>query len=327
MSSSYLKDNAPIDPVILEEAAEWLMRLSAGSITDQDHIQWQHWRAKSTEHERAWNRAERLLGKLGNIPHSLAMPALDRPANPQRRAALGRLATILTVAPVAWLVWQLNETQGWTADYRSSIGERRSLAMEDGTQLTLNSDTAIDVQFDDFERLIVLRHGEILTQTAPDTHSPTRPFRINTAQGQMEALGTRFNVRGESSQTRLAVLEGAVKVTTAASNGDDSIIVNAGQSLDFSAHTVGKLKVADSTLTTWTQGMLVADAMRLDAFIDELSRYHRGFIRIEPALAGLRISGAFPVDDTPRVLSMLASTYSLKVTTHMNGYWVLLAAA
>jgi transmembrane sensor len=73
--------------------------------------------------------------------------------------------------------------------------------------------------------------------------------------------------------------------------------------------------------------MLMADKMRLADFVAELTRYRRGFVRCDPAIADLRISGAFPISDTQRTLNMLTQTYPVLVTGHLSGYWVTLSAA
>ncbi|WP_448108253.1 FecR domain-containing protein [Pseudomonas azerbaijanoccidentalis] len=316
-----------VSPAVLDEAAEWLMRLTEGSLSEQERAQWQAWRASSAEREYAWQRAESLLGKLGGLPPELAMPTLDRPANPQRRAMLARLAALLAIAPATWLGWQVNQRQGWTADYHSPIGERRQLTLADGSQLTLNTDTAIDVMFDQMQRLIRVRKGEILVQTAPDIQVPSRPFRVSTEQGIMQALGTRFSVREDADTTRLAVLDGRVQIELYQRPQATPMILSAGQQTEFSASAIGPVTHADSALTAWTQGMLVADGMSLGDFAKELARYRHGLVRCDPAVARIRISGAFPLDDSRRALSMLALTYPVKVTTHFGGYWVTLSPA
>ncbi len=201
------------------------------------------------------------------------------------------------------------------------------MTLADGSRLTLNTDTAIDVLFDSQQRLVHLREGEILVQTAPDTAALPRPFLVSTPQGRMQALGTRFTVREMSLRTHLAVLEGAVKVTLAHDTPGAPLIVNAGQRTDFSAQTLGGVDPNDRNVGAWVQGMLMADNMRLADLLVELARYRRGFVRCEPAIADLRVSGAFPISDTQRTLNMLAHTYPVLVTGHLNGYWVTLSAA
>jgi len=73
--------------------------------------------------------------------------------------------------------------------------------------------------------------------------------------------------------------------------------------------------------------MLMADKMRLADFVNELTRYRRGFVRLDPAIADLRISGAYPISDSQRTLNMLAQTYPILVSGHLNGYWVMLSPA
>lgn len=100
----------PIDPHVLEQAADWLMQLHSGAASAQLRRECERWRASDPEHARAWQRAEALLGKLGGLPPELAMPALDRSRELERtsarRAALLKLAALLAVVPGAWLLME-----------------------------------------------------------------------------------------------------------------------------------------------------------------------------------------------------------------------------
>jgi transmembrane sensor len=316
-----------LDHQTLEEAADWLIRLSEGELSDPERAEWECWKVSTPERGRAWARAQLLQTKLGGLPPSLAMSALDRPSSPERRAALGKLAMILAILPAGWSSWKLAESQQWSADYRTTVGQQRELTLADGSKITLNTDTAIDVLFDANQRLIHLREGEILVQTAPDISPLARPLLVSTRQGRMQALGTRFTVRELQPHTHLAVLEGAVKVELAENRQGTPLIVNAGQRTDFSSKTFGEVTAADRYIGAWTQGMLMADKMRLADFVAELTRYRRGFVRLDPAIADLRISGAYPISDTRRTLNMLAQTYPILVSGHLNGFWVKLSPA
>ena len=314
----------PLAEQALDEAADWLLRFSEGDVSAAEHEQWQHWRGSSPERQQAWERAQVLLGKLGGLPPALAMSALDRPANPGRRAAVAKLAALLALLPGSFGAWKLLETQQWTADFRSAVGERRELQLADGSQITLNTDSAIDVRFDSQQRRVHLRQGEILVQTARDPGD--RPFLVTTEAGWMQALGTRFTVREQAGSTRLVVLEGAVRVQPAEAGGAQQVI-NAGQRTTFSANQMAPPETANPAASAWTQGMLLADNLRLADFLVELARYRKGFVRCDPAIADLRISGAFPISDSQRSLDMLQQTYPLVIRQHWQGYWVMLSAA
>ncbi|EJM68947.1 FecR domain-containing protein [Pseudomonas sp. GM55] len=324
---STLRSHSELDTQALEEAADWLIRLSEGELDETERAQWECWQVSTPERHRAWARAQMLQTKLGGLPPSLAMSALDRPSSPARRMALGKLAMILAALPVGWGSWKLVQSQQWTADYRTAVGQQRQLTLADGSQITLNTDTAIDVLFDANQRLVRLREGEILVQTAADSLPQARPFLVSTHQGLMQALGTRFTVRELSARTRLAVLEGAVRVQLADANRAAPLIVNAGERTDFSSHSFGQPSPVDRSVSAWTQGMLMADNLRLADFVIELARYRSGIVRCHPAIADLRISGAFPIRETQRTLNMLVQTYPVIATGHLSGYWVTLSPA
>lgn len=313
---------APIDPRVLEQAADWLMQLHSGAASAQQRRECERWRASDPEHARAWLRAEALLGKLGGLPPELAMPALDRSRASDRvsprRAALLKLAALLAVVPGAWL---LMEQQGWRHDYRTATGERRDIVLADGSRISLNTGTTLDVQFDGAQRLLTLRRGEIAVHTAPDAQR--RPFFVATAEGRLEALGTQFSVRQDDGRTLLAVRESRVRVL--ARSGAQHIIP-AGRQVQFTASAIGEPAALDGGALAWQRGMLLADAMRLHDFALELGRYRPGIVRCDPRVADVRVSGAFPITDTDAALVMLVSTYPVAARTRLGGYWVTLDA-
>ncbi|WP_398493339.1 FecR domain-containing protein [Variovorax sp.] len=317
--------SAALPPRVLDEAAEWLMRLHDSAATDADRRACERWRQSHPDHARAWARAELLMNKLGGLPSALAMPSLARSSrHGGRRAAIGRLAALLAAMPAGWLVWRFAGERGWTAEHRTATGERRELQLADGSRLTLDTASAVDVRFDAAQRLLVLHAGAILIETAPDTAAAHRPFRVQAGGGTLEALGTRFSVRREEEgATAVAVFEGAVRVTP---ERGASRVLPAGQQTRFGADGIEAFAIADESRVAWTRGMLLADEMRLADFAAELSRYRPGALHCDAAVAGLRISGAFPLDDTDRVLRMLVSTYPVDALTRLRGYWVTLVA-
>lgn len=325
----------PLQARVLDEAAEWLMRLHDSGATDADRAACERWRQADPQHALAWERAERLLGKLGGLPAALAMPALDRPRShrAQRRAAVARLAALLAVAPAGWLAWQAwyaADQRGWGADLRTATGERRTEHLADGSRLLLDTASAVDIRFDGALRLLTLRQGAISIETAADTATPHRPFVVDTAHGRLRALGTRFTVRQEGERAdggpvRLAVTEGAVEVTLRGA-ASPALVVQAGQQTVLRAGEVTSPQPLQPEATAWTHGMLMADAMPLAAFCAELSRYRPGLLQCAPEVRALRVSGSFPLGDTDRTLTMLASTYPVDVQTRMRGYWITVVA-
>ncbi len=243
---------------------------------------------------------------------------------------MARLAALLAVAPASWLVWSAADQRGWGADLRTATGERRTEHLADGSRLLLDTASAVDIRFDGALRLLTLRQGAISIETAADTATPRRPFVVDTAHGRLRALGTRFTVRQEGGRAdggpvRLAVTEGAVEVTLRGA-AHPALVVQAGQQTVLRAGEVTAPQPLQPEVTAWTHGMLMADAMPLAAFCAELSRYRPGLLQCAPEVRALRVSGSFPLGDTDRTLTMLASTYPVDVQTRMRGYWITVVA-
>lgn len=312
--------NARVSPQALEQAAEWLVRLQDGA-SSADHAACEQWRTSDPQHALAWERAERLLDQLGTLPPELAMPVLNRAPHAARRAAVTRIVAAMLTVPVAWGGWRYAQRQPWVADIHTAVGERRTVTLADGTSITLNTASAIDVRYTAAERLIVLRNGEILVRSG---HAPDAgPLRVQTPEGTMQPLGTVFNARRYECSTSLTVLEGAVRITPAAA-ADAAQTINAGSQTRFNRKHIAPARAADPALNAWTRGMLLADQMRLDELVAELARYRNGVVRADAAVAALRVSGAFPIGDSERTLDMLVSTYPVDAVQRLRGYWITL---
>ncbi len=322
-------ESRPLARAVAREAAAWLVRLHEEA-TPADIAACERWRAADPEHERAWQRAQRVNAKFSVVPSSVGMPALGRDVRIDRRAALKVLTALLITGPTSYLAYRDTPWREWASDERTATGERRSIVLADGTHVDLNTATAIDIAFSATERRLILNAGEILVETGPDEHNPSatyRPFVVQTRQGRIRALGTRFVVReegGSDAATRVAVLESAVEVTPAAAPQWKRVIP-AGQQTRFTATSVGTPEPADSHVADWSRGVLFADRMRLGDFAEELSRYRVGVLRCDPAVANLRITGAFQLDNTDSILAALPDTLPVHVA-YRTRYWVSIVA-
>lgn len=306
-----LASDAPIAQPVLAQAASWLLLMQEGPLAPPQQAELERWRRSDPEHERAWKRAQRLLTRLGTLPSTLARQTLARPAGSSRRTVLRGLLVLMGAAPLGGWLWRRSEAG---VDYLTTLGERRDLLLDDGSQVSLNSDSALNVRFSADQRLLHLQRGEAYIVTAPDRQAPPRPLRVQTEQGLMRALGTRFSVRQLPHETQLAVYEGAVQVQLA---GTDSTpqdgIIRAGQQVRFTRERLGPVETARDTALAWRNGLLVADDMPLQQWAQELMRYSSQPLVCDPALAGLRVSGTFPLDDLPLALAMLAKSHGLRV--------------
>jgi transmembrane sensor len=212
------------------------------------------------------------------------------------------------------LLNQYRDLGDYLSDEHTAYGEQRQLRLSDQTQVRLNSASALDIEFDAHERRLYLRSGEILVETA---HGDSRPFIVRTAQGRLQALGTRFLVRREGAATRLIVLQSAVSARPA--QGTEQQVIQQGQQVLMQRQQLGHVQAAAPGAEAWSKGMLVADNLALGDLLDQLGHYQPGYLGIDPEVANLRISGSFPLYDTEKALAALPA--SLPVRIERFGRW------
>ena len=320
MTAAYVDQDRPFSVAVAEAAAEWFVQLSAENATTSQLEAWLQWREADPEHERAWKRTQALMQRFGGLEAGSSMAVLDRPRSPARRKAVKHLVVMLTVGGA---VVAASRTQVWdsaTADYRTAVGEQRRLALDDGTSLVLDTATALDVHFDAEQRLLILHAGAVMIETGHSPQYTARPFRVKTAQGLMTALGTRFSVRSDESKSRLNVFEGAVEVRVGTGQLAP-LTLRAGEGVSFDVTRIESVQGAAPVAQAWANGVLFADAMRLEDFAAELSRYRHGRLACDVAVADLRITGSFPLRDTEAVLKAVTESLPVRAETFTR-FWV-----
>lgn len=319
--------NPAIDPAILEQAAGWLVRFQSETLSAADRTAFDRWRTRSAAHGAAWARVEDMLRGFGQVPPDIVRDTLRRADQHSRRAgrrqALRALGALLVLGPAALAGWRALPWREWTADARTATGERRQMDLADGTRLVLNTASAVDIQYTADARVLWLRAGEILLTTGHDPSPVYRPFIVHTSQGTIRALGTRFMVRDDGGSIRVAVFEGAVQIQPQDA-GVAAVILPAGQHTVFTARQVAPLSAVDAVSASWEQGMLAVRNWRLADLVDELGRYRRGVLRCDPAVAGLRVSGAFPLADIDGSLRLLEKTLPVRIS-RVTPFWTTVA--
>ncbi len=326
MSALPPESTLDVSPQIARRAVEWLVALQSGDVSREAL---QAWLAQHPDHVRAWQRIESVNNKLRGVASplttALAHATLTAPRSNKRRAAIKTLATFFFVGATAYMAEEHLPWRAWSADERTALGERRTIVLVDGTELVLNTDTAVNVRFTEQERRVDLLGGEIMITTAKDALELPRPFVVQTAQGELQPVGTRFVVRQQTEVSRLDVFEGAVEIRPKDGAGLKRVI-QAGQRVQFTHDGISDPVILKSDDGAWTEGMIVASGMRLQDFLAELSRYRRGRLTCDPAIADLRVSGSYPLTDTDLILTALGST--LPVEIHfMTRYWVTIRPA
>lgn len=308
---------------VQREAAEWLAVLHSGDADQGDIDRCRAWRDADPAHERAYRKVEALWRRFDGLDRERVATTTLHTVLGETRRRTGPRGGLLTLVAMLLFGGSLLAMRPFTplellADYRSGVGEQREVLLPDGSRLLLNTASAVDLAYHDGERRVRLLRGELLAEVAKDRG---RPFVVETGQGTARALGTRFTVRAEDDTLRTVVTESAVELCASEATSatrPDCVSASAGQSVNVSRGQVhGPRPVSAAMATAWVRGRLVADDQPLAELLAELSRYRRGLLRYDPAaLAGLRVSGVFPLDDTDRALAMLADYLPIDVARY-----------
>lgn len=300
-------------PAQEQAAFAWLSLLhdrpSAG-----DQLTFSQWLRADPAHAEAYAQAQ-VVWELSESPartladeEALALQgfldAMDRPRRPQllRWSGAFAMAACLLLMVSLGTGWQ---PQRWIddlgADYVSAPGEIRTVTLADQSQVTLDADSAIAVDFSRGERHVQLRRGAGFFSV---THTGD-PFVVAAEKGEARVLGTQFEVRLQPHGAQVTVLSGRVGVTPDR-NGEQQILT-AGQQVAYGEGSAQKLHAVDSEAQlAWRQGWLTYYKSTLGDVVEDLRRYYPGrIVLLNDELAARKVSGTFPSKDPQAVLSSL----------------------
>ncbi|WP_330215163.1 FecR domain-containing protein [Pseudomonas sp. AM8] len=310
------------DPRLVDQAIQWMIKLRFNVADDASTAAFERWLHTSAEHQQVWQRVATMNDEFSHLPAQVGRHALHGARRRiSRREGLKLLGLVAGAAGLTWFGRDYTPLPALMADYRTATGERRWVALNDGSRIQLNSASAFDAVLTQERRLVQLRQGEILVNTGADT----RPFWVQTRDGYLRALGTRFLVREDAQGTMLAVQQGTVAVFADNHAAGARQVINPGEQVLFDRSGIRSLAANGLDPWAWSEGVISARDMRLDAFLAELGRYRNGLLRCSEAVAGLRVSGTYQLDDTDQVLGLVAHSLKLDVT-YRSRYWVTVTA-
>ncbi len=307
---------------IVEAAANWHVQLHSVDATANDHAVFQEWLKEHPAHEETYKKLEDFWAQFNGVESKPAILALDSlfqsdNHNPKRKKLPVKSISLGIVIILTSWIGLKTETAGYImADYSSKVGEQRVVELDDHSRITLNTYSAIDVDYTQNQRRIILRKGEVLVEVAKD-HA--RPFIVETNDGTARALGTKFVVKHENNATAVGVIESVVEACTATSYFGNSqkqcVELHAGQGTHITDETIQQPMAIDAkAIASWANGMLSLDNRPLSEVLNELERYRHGKIYFKTSdLENMRVSGVFPLNDSDRALEVLAGIVPINV--------------
>jgi transmembrane sensor len=350
--------NPPENSDIQEQAREWIVRLDGEQVSAAELAELHSWTNRSPLHRQAleqaaaaWNAMDSLAALLdppataasvdalltqttGYAGKPVAAAAATSAGDSTRRTrlfsrtrvSLAALVVLIVAALAYRLLPEMRPADVPTARYATAVGEIKTLTLSDGSEVRLNTNSAVRVAFPGKSRVIQLE-GEAYFKVAPD---PQRPFVVYAGRFSVKALGTAFAVHALENGVDLTVTAGHVELTSFREPPVDVLKSGAAPTDQAEtrvsllkgqhAHFHGDSKIIESLDTqaleerlSWRDGMLIFDNEPLSDIVAELNRYSTTRIVIsEPAIRDLRLGGYFKVQDIGSILDTLRG-YGLRV--------------
>ena len=316
------------------DAAAWIARLHGESRTANVEAGFQRWLAASAEHRAAFEMANDIWGGVERLPKT---PAPTRAAHARFGLVLTPARALAACAALVLLVagaWFLRDT-----GLSTRAGELRTLTLEDGTHVFLNTTSRMHVRYDRATRRVELDEGEAFFEVAKRVDWP---FVVIAGGRQVVARGTSFLVRRDDERIAVTLVEGKVTVAPAGeavaqpsrasqsvppADSKDHLTLSPGQRVTFAGRDTPKLDQPSlEGVTAWQRGQVVLDHTPLADAATEMNRYSNTTITIEDAAARrATVTGIFRTGDSEYFAQAVSETYHLRIAS--RGREIILSGA
>jgi transmembrane sensor len=327
-------------------AAQWSEALREPGAGDETRASFEAWLTHDASHAEAWQRvqsARALVDAAAESPEllvlrheTLARIGGDRYGRRRRYSALAASLVLATLIGIGIGIGVFAPERARRAYddaravlagnvYETAVGQRTTVTLEDGSVLTLNTDSRVSVHYKNGIRGVTLERGQALFKVAKDA---AHPFVVTADGREVKALGTEFDVRLSSTAIEVTLLEGRVAITRDAPAARGAVaprgaaqriavaeLVPGQQLVDADARTPVVRKADVRRITSWRNGQLVFEGERLADAVAEMNRYARRQIVLgDSALNELRVSGAFDTGGTDTFVEALSAYFPIDVT-------------
>lgn len=313
----------------------WVAKLDGHDLTSAEKTDFNEWLHRSPKHRQEFQTYAEPWDAFDESWREEAFANNDNPTMGalwnKAKYASAIAATVAIVFLSSLFLVDHQNTQSHPAFYSSEIGHQKTVALGDGSQIQLNTNSQIEVLFSDHNRKIRLIKGEAWFDVA---HDKTKPFLVYAGTGVVKAVGTAFAVQLHNDNIEVTVTEGRVELAAYAKETEDIHIdvmpenkpkvlaqIEAGQRAEFD--TV--IEIIETVPTdviekelSWQSGLLIFDGESLEDVVKDFSRYTNiEFVITNSEIRDMKITGYFQTNNTTAFLNTLGNNFDIKVE-HVN---------
>ena len=318
------------------DASGWLVRRRDRQLTVDEEAAFGDWLRESPANVLEYQEVLVIWEQLGDVSAGIDVDALvaksnvlpltrnnvgeDERCQPRRGFRWGAIAATLVMAVATVTIWWAMPTADEASSlYVTALGEQRSVALEDGSVLHLNTQSSIRVAFDETRRHVELVAGEAFFDIARDSQ---RPFTVEAGSTVIRVVGTRFNVRKLEDIATGTVVEGEVSVQPTTAVGQAELTLLPGQQATMGKTTapVEPEAVKLEKVVAWTERRLIFEGDTLRDIVAEFNRYNlQRLVLKDDALGEIRLTGVFGANDIESFIAILGETQGIAVVEQADG--------
>jgi len=320
--------------VIKEEAGAWLIKIDQAPLTTVEINEFQQWLKRSSYHQeyieklaKNWDSMS-VLSQLAHLfPVSNVELTLNKPSESSKASKLPVWVMMSFSVCLFFAIITLNMSTK-VIEYSTAIGEQTNITLSDGSNVLLNTDSHIQVDFSGDRRIINLMKGEVNIDVAKN---PNRPLVVYAGSGMIWAIGTMFNVHFTDSEVNVLVTEGTVKVYAGADESNNvnvdlthkdndpismhETLATAGQTVTYDEviKKQGKLKQIEfDKKLAWHSGYLSFSGETLEEALKEISRYtDKEFVIVDDSIKAIQVGGHFKTHDIDNLLATIGKGFDI----------------
>lgn len=318
------------DP-IMDAALDWFLRLQQVPDDVATQAGLRRWLELDPRHAVALAEVERLwrLPELGSasrrhaarLDAQAATDGARTPPHPRRwwlsAAAAAAAMALVALGLDSYPTLKLR----LTSDHMTAVGERDEVILPDGSRMTLNTASAVSLDFAGGRRSVHLLAGEAYFDVV---HDPRHPFTVSARFGEVEVRGTAFSVRAGPVEDTVVLERGSIEVHRL-SDPQDRTVLAPGERITVSASAVSRARKTDTaTALAWRDGWIIFQERPFAAVLDDLRRYYGGpVVTIDDRIGRVLVSGNYRLANPEGVIRSLAQAAGADVTRLPGGILIL----
>lgn len=313
-------------------AAFWDARLRNPDCTDAERGYFQAWCEEDERHRAAYDELQAAVDVLRSAAHRPELRAMRDAALASRKdrtrrltAIAASLALVALASPVAWNLARSGgadeQAAGAPLYYATTIGQQSGITLEDGSVVTLNTDSRVRVTYDETQRHIALLRGQALFEVAKE---PDRPFVVEAGGKRVVALGTTFDVRLNGKDVEVTLVEGRVEIARNIVTNNKAapapVRLEMGERLVSGADEELKVTRIDTAkATSWREGFVSFEETPLTDAIAEMNRYSTvRIVAADAELGQFTVNGMFRSGQQARFAEALEEYFPIEARRDGN---------